>query len=77
MATHANPKKNGYASNICGFCKYFGADVKLSPRSVGGVEFDDKIKGRCLAVNGITNRTAGYGACNKFELSYEASRFAK
>ena len=77
MATHANPQKNGYRGNICGFCKYLGAEVKLKPRSVGGVEFDDKIKGRCLAVNGVTNRTAGYPACDKFEMSYEASRFAK
>lgn len=77
MATHSNPKRNGYLGNICGFCKYFGADVKLTSRSVGGVEFDGRITGRCLAVNGVTNRKAETPACNKFELSYEAGRFAK
>ena len=77
MATHANPKKNGHLGNICGFCKYLEADVKLKSRSVGGVEFDDKIKGRCLAVTGLTNKLAGNAACNKFDLSYEASRYAK
>lgn len=77
MATHANPKKNVYSGSICGFCKYLESDVKLKTRSVGGVEFDDRIKGRCLAVNGVTNKTAGNAACPKFELSYEASRFAK
>lgn len=76
MATHAVPKKNTYAGNICGFCKYLEADVKFKLRSVGGVEFDDKIKGRCLAVMG-TYKTAGTGACQKFEMSYEASRYSK
>ncbi len=77
MAHHANPKKGPYCGNICGFCKYMENEVKLKSRSVGGVEYDDKISGRCLAERGTKNVTAGRAACSKFELSYEASRFAK
>lgn len=77
MATHANPKRNGHLGNICGFCNFLEANVPLRSRSVGGVEFDDKIKGRCLAVSGVTYRTAGYSACPKFQLSNDASKYAK
>ena len=77
MATHAYPKKNTYVGNICGFCKHMEKEIKLKNLSVGGVEFDDTIRCRCLAVHGKTNNRPSISACPKFELSYEASRYAK
>ncbi len=77
MATHAYPKKNTHIGNICGFCKYMEKDIKLKNLSVGGVEFDDTIRCRCLAVSGIEFNPPTRPACPKFELSYEANRYAK
>ncbi len=77
MATHPNPKRNVYYGNICAFCKYMENEVRLEPHSVGGVEYDDSIRGRCLAERGTKNVSARNPACAKFELSYEASRYAK
>lgn len=50
MATHAVPRKNTYMGNICAFCKYFEADPQLKHHSIGFVAYDNKVKGRCLAI---------------------------
>lgn len=76
MGNHAVPKKNTSTGNICAFCKYFEGSVTLRLKSIGFVEYDDKIKGRCLA-NGNAARISSQAACNKYEMSYEASRYAK
>lgn len=76
MAIHANPKKGTSTGNICAFCKCFEGDIRLKRQSMGFVEYDDKIKGRCLA-NGNAARISSAIACQKFEMSYEASRYAK
>ena len=76
MANHAAPKKNTSTGNICAFCKYFEGDITLKRYGIGFVEYDGKIKGRCLT-NGNAARISNQAACQKFEMSYEASRYAK
>lgn len=72
--THSAPKKNGYVGNMCAFCHYWEGNVSLHSRGTM-VEFDEHEKGRCIK-SGST-RFAGNGACPKFELSNEASRYAR
>lgn len=76
MAIHAVPRKNTYMGNICAFCKYFEADPQLKHHSIGFVAYDDKVKGRCLAI-GVSGKTSFGSACSRFELSYEAEKYAK
>lgn len=75
MATRSCPKRNGYSGNICAFCNYWEGDANLRSRSSSLIEFDDKAKGICLKTR--STWTAGHGACSKFELSPNASRYAK
>lgn len=77
MGTHANPKRNGYMGNICAFCHYFEKEVPLHRRSVGGVEYDDRVKAQCLAETGTKTPLSSTAACRKFKLSNDADRYAK
>lgn len=72
---HAAPRKNGYGGNVCVFCHYWEGDAQLHSYSSTQVEFDGQAKGMCLKTRGT--RYAQTGACPKFELSNEASRYAR
>ena len=76
MAVHANPRKKGTTGNICAFCKYFDPEVSLKRYNSEFIEYDDRAKGRCL-VGGNAARVSCLSACQKFEMSYNADRYAK
>lgn len=75
MATHANPKRNGYLGNLCAFCNYWEGEANLRSRNSSMLEFDEKARGKCLR-NGAV-RPSSVSACNYFEISPNASRYAK
>lgn len=70
------PRSDIYAGNVCAFCHYWEGNAGLHSHGAAQVEFDDRVMGRCLkqCVNG---KKASYPACSKFQISNEASRYAK
>lgn len=75
MAHHPAPKKNGYIGNICAFCNRWEGHANLRSYTSSMVDYDDKARGICL--NNRSTRVANVSACQKFELSPNASRYAK
>lgn len=75
MQTHNCPKKVSYASNICAFCNFWEGDAGLQSASTTTIKFDEKAKGLCLKTR-ITKYSYN-SACSKFEMSPNASRYAK
>ena len=76
MAMRSAPKKRGHAGNYCAYCYYWGGDVKLHSYSYSNMEFDVMAKGYCVCNGRRCLKNAGSSACNDFELSYEAKKFA-
>lgn len=75
--THNAPRKSGYSGNICAFCHYWEGDAQLHRySSTSMVEYDHQAKGKCLQTSGTIRNSSGI-ACPKFELSNEASRYAR
>lgn len=70
------PRKNGYSSNICAFCHFWEGNAQLHSRGTS-IEFDDRAKGICLATNGRCSRASSFPACQRFQISLEASKYAK
>lgn len=72
---HSLPRSDYYSCDVCAFCHYWEGDAHLHSHGQNQVEFDEHAKGRCLKV-GIT-KPSSYSACSKFQISNEASRYAK
>lgn len=70
------PRSDNYSYNVCAFCHYWEGDAQLHSHGQSQVEFDERAKGRCLR-SGANGKSAGYQACSKFQISNEASRYAK
>lgn len=71
----ALPSISNRANNVCAFCNYWEGDAKLQSHGATMVELDERTKGRCLKTG--FNQTAIHYACSRFEISNEASRYAK
>lgn len=70
------PQKNRIAGNYCAYCNYWEGNANLHSSSTTiKVEFNSDEKGRCLKSG--ASRRAGAGACTRFEISPNASRYAK
>lgn len=72
---HAIPRTDYFAANVCAFCHYWEGDAYLHSHGQSQVEFDERAKGRCLKLGVM--KTSCYSACSKFQISNEASRYAK
>lgn len=75
MGTHNVPKNGTYNGNICAFCHYWEGIAQLHSCGSTRVEYDNQARGRCLKTN--STKIASNFACPKFEMSNEASRYAK
>lgn len=71
------PRKNAPSSNICAFCHFWEGNAQLHSKGAASIEFDDRAKGVCLATNSRCSRSSSYPACQKFQISIEASRYEK
>lgn len=73
---HSLPRSDNYGCNVCAFCHYWEGDAQLHSHGTSQVEFNEHAKGRCLSI-GVNGKTASYSACSRFQMSNEASRYAK
>lgn len=69
------PKRDSYTSNVCAYCHYWEGDAQLHSHGTSQVEFDGNAKGRCITRG--SQRSANMGACPKFEISNDASRYCR
>lgn len=73
---HSLPRTDNYGYDVCAFCHYWEGEANLHSHGQYQVEFDQRANGRCLKI-GASVKNANNSACSKFQISNEASRYAK
>lgn len=77
LSTRSCPKRSGQSGNYCAYCHYWEGNSQLQSAGAGVVKFDSSAKGYCV-FNGRHNlKYANGNACRDFQLSNDASKYAK